>query len=141
MSYIEFKNVSKTYQMGEVEIKALDKVSFDIDKGELVVILGPSGCGKSTFLRCLKMLEMPTSGKVYLDNIGPVIELSNNNSKNVFGNAVIPIKVSDIHSGVESNSFTKEDILVSVGGNILTSGISLERVNDNNYNLNHLFFL
>ena len=40
MAYIEFKNVSKKYQMGEIEIKALDKISFEIDKGELVCILG-----------------------------------------------------------------------------------------------------
>lgn len=42
MAYIEFKNVDKIYQMGEVEIKALNKASFEIEKGELVVILGPS---------------------------------------------------------------------------------------------------
>lgn len=43
MAYIEFKNVVKTYQMGDIEIKALDKTSFAIEKGELVCILGPSG--------------------------------------------------------------------------------------------------
>ena len=48
MSYIEIKNLNKIYNMGEVEIKALDNTSFNIDKGELVVILGPSGAGKTT---------------------------------------------------------------------------------------------
>ena len=46
MSYISFQNVSKIYQMGEVEIKALDDMSFDIEKGEFVTILGASGAGK-----------------------------------------------------------------------------------------------
>ena len=67
MSYIEFKNVSKTYQMGEVEIKALDKVSFDIDKGELVVILGPSGAGKTTCLNILGGMDDASSGKIIVD--------------------------------------------------------------------------
>ena len=47
MSFIEFKNVSKIYKMGEVEIKALDDISFEIDKGEFVVVLGNSGAGKT----------------------------------------------------------------------------------------------
>ena len=48
MPYIEFKNVNKVYKMGEVEIKALNNTNFQIEKGELVVIVGPSGAGKTT---------------------------------------------------------------------------------------------
>ena len=61
MSYIEFKNVSKIYQMGEVEIKALDKMSFEIEKGEFVVVLGASGAGKTTVLKYLSFRESEES--------------------------------------------------------------------------------
>ena len=54
MSYIEFRNVVKEYKMGEVSIKALDKTNFEIEKGELVVIVGPSGAGKTTALNILR---------------------------------------------------------------------------------------
>lgn len=67
MSYIEFKNVNKIYNMGEVEIKALNKTSFEIEKGELVVILGPSGAGKTTCLNILGGMDSATSGKVLVD--------------------------------------------------------------------------
>ena len=67
MNYIEFKNVSKVYKTGEVEIKALNKTSFDIKKGELVVILGPSGAGKTTCLNILGGMDNVTSGKVLVD--------------------------------------------------------------------------
>lgn len=67
MAYIEFKNVNKIYQMGEVEIKALNKTSFEIEKGELVVILGPSGAGKTTCLNILGGMDSATSGKVMVD--------------------------------------------------------------------------
>ena len=64
MAYIEFENVSKIYDMGEVKIKALDKTSFEIEKGELVVILGPSGAGKTTCLNVLGGMDSATSGKI-----------------------------------------------------------------------------
>ena len=67
MAYIEFKNVCKTYQMGEVKINALNKTSFNIEKGELVVILGPSGAGKTTCLNILGGMDNATSGEVIID--------------------------------------------------------------------------
>ena len=59
MAYIEFKDVEKIYKMGEVDLKALDKANFEIEKGELVVILGQSGSGKST---CLNILGITILG-------------------------------------------------------------------------------
>ncbi len=67
MSYIEFKNVVKEYQMGEIKIKALDNTNFEIEKGELVVIVGPSGAGKTTTLNILGGMDKATSGEVFVD--------------------------------------------------------------------------
>lgn len=69
MAYIEFKNVEKIYKMGEVDLKALDKANFEIEKGELVVILGQSGSGKSTCLNILGGMDGVTSGNVIVDGI------------------------------------------------------------------------
>ncbi len=67
MAFIEFKDVSKVYQMGEVEIRALDKVNFTIDKGEYVVVLGASGAGKTTILNLLGGMDTLTSGNIIVD--------------------------------------------------------------------------
>ena len=67
MSFIEFKNVSKIYQMGEVEIKALDDISFEIEKGEFVVVQGNSGAGKTTILNLLGGMDTVTSGNIIVD--------------------------------------------------------------------------
>ena len=67
MAYIEFKNVGKIYNVGETKIKALNKASFTIDKGQLVVILGPSGAGKTTCLNILGGMDSATEGKVIVD--------------------------------------------------------------------------
>lgn len=67
MSYIDFKNVCKEYEMGEVKIKALNDTNFSIEKGELVVIVGPSGAGKTTTLNILGGMDTATSGTVTVD--------------------------------------------------------------------------
>ena len=67
MSYIEFRDVVKEYKMGEVTIKALDKANFEIEKGELVVIVGPSGAGKTTALNILGGMDKLTRGKAIID--------------------------------------------------------------------------
>ncbi len=68
MSYIEFKKVKKVYKMGEIEIQACHDVSFQIEKGELVVILGPSGAGKTTVLNLLGGMDTITGGNILVDN-------------------------------------------------------------------------
>ncbi|MBQ2408448.1 MAG: ABC transporter ATP-binding protein [Bacilli bacterium] len=69
MAYIEFRNVSKIYDMGEVKIKALEETSFEIEKGELVVIVGPSGAGKTTTLNLLGGMDDATDGRIIIDGI------------------------------------------------------------------------
>ena len=67
MAYIEFKEVVKEYTVGETKIRALDGANFEIDKGELVVIVGPSGAGKTTALNILGGMDSCTSGRVIID--------------------------------------------------------------------------
>ena len=68
MSYIEFNNVGKIYNTGEVKVEALKNVNFSIDEGELVVIFGPSGAGKTTALNILGGMDTATSGNVIVAN-------------------------------------------------------------------------
>ena len=65
-SFIELKNIKKTYVIGEQNFNALDGVDLSIDQGEFVVILGPSGAGKSTFLNLLGGMDKPTSGSIFI---------------------------------------------------------------------------
>lgn len=69
MAYIELEKVSKIYQMGEIEIKALHDVSFSIEKGEFAVVLGASGAGKTTILNILGGMDSATSGEVKIDGV------------------------------------------------------------------------
>ncbi|MDF2880345.1 MAG: ABC-type antimicrobial peptide transport system, ATPase component [Clostridiaceae bacterium] len=66
-SFIELKNVKKNYTMGEVTIKAVDDISFSIDKGEFVVVLGASGAGKTTILNLLGGMDQVSDGSIYVD--------------------------------------------------------------------------
>ncbi len=67
MAFIEFKNVMKTYQVGEIEIHASNNVNFEIEKGEFVVIVGASGAGKTTILNLLGGMDEATSGAIIVD--------------------------------------------------------------------------
>ena len=68
MSVVKFDNVTRVYQTGEHELKALDNVSFALDEGKFVVILGPSGAGKSTLLNMLGGLDSPTEGTITVND-------------------------------------------------------------------------
>mgnify|MGYP005754512357 FL=1 len=67
MSFVEFRDVKKTYRMGEVRIEALRGVSFSVEKGEFCVVVGASGAGKTTILNILGGMDSLTSGQVFLD--------------------------------------------------------------------------
>lgn len=67
MSLIELKNISKSFFMGEEEIKAIDNVNFKVEKGEFVSIIGPSGSGKSTLMNIIGLLDVPDKGEYILD--------------------------------------------------------------------------
>ena len=66
MAFVEFRDVRKVYRMGEVEVAAADGMTFDIERGELVVVVGPSGAGKTTLLNMLGGMDSCTSGTIML---------------------------------------------------------------------------
>ena len=67
MNILSLKNVKKEYHTGSVIVPAVEDVSFDLQEGELVVILGASGAGKTTLLNLLGGMDTVTSGEIYLD--------------------------------------------------------------------------
>src|SRR5215468_1706088 len=77
MSLLSLEHVSRTYDMGHVQVQALNDVSMSIDEGEFVAILGPSGSGKSTMMNILGCLDRPTAGEYRLAGT-PVADLDDN---------------------------------------------------------------
>lgn len=67
MSYINVDNIKKFYKVGDRDIKAVDGISFDIPKGQFVVVVGPSGAGKTTVMNILGGMDLPTDGSVLVD--------------------------------------------------------------------------
>ena len=67
MEILKVENLSKIYGKGETQVKALDNVSFSVEKGEFIAIVGASGSGKSTLLHLIGGVDRPTSGKVYIE--------------------------------------------------------------------------
>lgn len=68
MSYVKFKDVKKIYNMGDIQVNAANGLNFEIEKGEVVVIVGPSGSGKTTLLNMLGGMDTVTSGQIFLED-------------------------------------------------------------------------
>jgi putative ABC transport system ATP-binding protein len=103
---IKVRNISKIYTNGNVETRALDDVSFEIDKGEFVAIIGPSGSGKSTLMHIIGALDVPTSGEYILNGI----------------------KVEDMHEDALAEVRNKEIGFVFQAYNLLARNSSLKNV-------------
>ena len=127
MAFVEFRDVGKTYHMGEVDINALHDTTFEIEKGELVVIVGPSGAGKTTLLNILGGMDTLSTGTVYLDGQ----EISGMNRKqlteyrrhdvgfvfqfyNLIGN-LTALENVELANQICKNPLKAEDILRDVG--------------------------
>ncbi len=87
MSLIEFKNLSKYYEMGDTIVRAADDISFKIDKGEFVAIVGQSGSGKSTCMNIIGCLDVPTRGAYFLN--GKDVGKMNDNELAVIRNRMV----------------------------------------------------
>ncbi|MCQ2553411.1 MAG: ABC transporter ATP-binding protein [Clostridia bacterium] len=81
MSFVKFEDVSKIYHTGEVEIRAVDHINFEVEKGEFCIIVGPSGAGKTTVLNMLGGMDSASSGTITVD--GSIV--SDYNSKQLVG--------------------------------------------------------
>lgn len=87
MSVIKAKDVVKVYDMDGIQVRALDGVSLEINKGEYVSIMGPSGSGKTTLLDVLSVLLRPTSGEIYIDG-KPISKMDDNELARVRGKTI-----------------------------------------------------
>ena len=127
MAFIEVRDVTKTYKMGEVEIKAVDEIGFGIDKGEFVVIVGPSGAGKTTILNVLDGMDTATSGTIYVNHVDITKSNENELTKyrrddvgfvfqfyNLVGN-LTAIENVELALQISKNPLSAKDVLKDVG--------------------------
>lgn len=129
---IDLKNINKSFYLGGETIKALDNISFKVEKGEFVSIIGPSGSGKSTLMNILGLLDVPDSGEYDLDGVNvskakenELAEIRNNKIGFIFQNfnllgkmtAVENIQIPMIYQGKTNEESKKKayELLEKVG--------------------------
>ncbi len=124
---IKINNLSKIYKTGDIEVKALDNISFTIDEGEFVVIVGASGAGKSTLLNILGGMDTPTNGEYSLDEI--IASKFNNKELSIFRRkdigfvfqfynllpSLTALENVALAESIASNPFDSKSILKKVG--------------------------
>ena len=122
MGYISFENVKKEYQIGQIPIRAVEECSFNIDKGEFVVILGPSGAGKTTILNLLGGMDRASEGAILVDDAD--ITKYDNNQLVEYRRKNIGF-VFQFYNLIE-NLNTKEN--VEIAGQLTKNPLSAERI-------------
>jgi putative ABC transport system ATP-binding protein len=118
---IETENLTKVYQMGDTEVRALNGVSIRIDKGEFVAIIGPSGSGKSTLMAILGALDTPSSGSYRLDGV-EIGQMSDDSLSDIRNN-----RIGFVFQ--KFNLLARSSALINVGLPLVYSGIN-ERERD-----------
>lgn len=136
-SIIRFENVSKIYEMGEVQVPALKDISLNINRGDFVAIVGPSGSGKSTMMNLVGSLDLPSNGRIFLDG-HDISEFSESGLAQVRGkkigfifqqfnlvptltaleNVMLPLEFQDVDSGVAKQKALKLLKLVGLGDRV-----------------------
>lgn len=130
---IKLENISKVFQLGKQSIQALNNVSLHVPAGQICGVIGSSGAGKSTLIRCVNLLERPTSGKVFVDgqemtaltssqltlarrHIGMIFQHFNLlSSRTVFGNVALPLELERRSTSEITERVTKLLDLVGLG--------------------------
>lgn len=123
---ISFNHISKTYQVGDQEVKALDDVSFSIEKGKFTVILGPSGSGKSTLLNLLGGMDRATEGSFVFDN--KEITSLNDNELSIYRQDIVGFVFQFYNLIPSLTALENINIAAQLTGNAEESEIFLDKV-------------
>lgn len=123
---ISFNHISKTYQVGDQEVKALDDVSFSIEKGKFTVILGPSGSGKSTLLNLLGGMDRATEGSFIFDN--KEITLLNEKELSIYRQDIVGFVFQFYNLIPSLTALENINIAAQLTGNVEESEIFLDKV-------------
>lgn len=123
MNILQLKNVSKIYKLGDMEVKALNNVSFSVEENDYTSIMGPSGSGKSTLLNIIGCLDLPTSGSYILD--GKQVEKMNDHELSLTRSTMIGFVFQSFHLLPNMNAIANVELPLIYQG--ITSKLRKER--------------